>query len=781
MNIPTSPLFPGELDTNDNLFEVHDALRFTLADDYTPGDTSITVEGELLTTANWPANGLVTLTEQCSDLDERAVSFYFSSFDATTMEISGLEILPGFADVFKPKRITNVTINVMAQHHNNIKDALIAIQEFCGVKGAEDKLPFGESLESRINFLRKVVLQPKAWFRSDKRTGNVPLEVEFEDMSFRLGTDGTAGEVVLTWDFGDHTTSTISYVNVISGVSVVTTSVISADLSLISADSIVPDGAVDVMVRDTDGGKIKKIYHQPGKYDVKLTVENDFGQDIVIFEDFITARVKAPEPAIIRFIEDTSTQEADPGVPPNGPFVTPPTIRSPINTLIEIEVEEGENAATPGYSYAGELLNDSDEPIDPVLTWTWALSDDLNHPSNRTTKASYSVGGVYDLKLRVDTEFGAYRITAYEDAIDIVEKQNLWLWVFTDSSQTTVRAYEYGLISETFKLTTATTYAIVRDDSFLDDTPEETKQKSEFNRNVGFAPRSTTGSGLGGSALLYWASGRSATDPVTNEKVNVVEYDGFSGTYITRQSFVRPWNWANLNSTQASYFILGTVSSYPPGTSPTNTVKQTLDLSNFAVASASLASTNYMNGAQELIENPAVYDNAGESIYGNFSVHRTTWKDNTGYILRNDGVGPFFRLKNFYRTEGTSGVPFVNIRKLQDIQGPTKLEGQLVTMSSALYFLNNSGSVSLFVPEDSIWRTGGPGVNSLLYRGLQDSTVTGYDSADNTLLAASDGDKRAYISFDYSENAFLKFNEIDLTFVSLGGRPAGTQFLMGVY
>ena len=59
--------------------------------------------------------------------------------------------------------------------------------------------------------------------------------------------------------------------------------------------------------------------------------------------------------------------------------------------------------------------------------------------------------------------------------------------------------------------------------------------------------------------------------------------------------------------------------------------------------------------------------------------------------------------------------------------------------------------------------------------------MVGFDDATNTLLAASDGDKRAYISFDYSPNAFLKFNEIDLTFVTLGSRPAGNQFLMGVY
>lgn len=194
-----------------------------------------------------------------------------------------------------------------------------------------------------------------------------------------------------------------------------------------------------------------------------------------------------------------------------------------------------------------------------------------------------------------------------------------------------------------------------------------------------------------------------------------------------------------------------------------------------------MTTQNYLNGAQELANNVALFDILGNSIYGDFSVYRTAWQDNSGYILRNDGVGPFFRIKSFYQTQGTSGTPVINIMKLQDMQGPTKVEGQLVPMTSGLFFLNNSGSVSSFNTTQSIWLTGGPGVNSLLYRGLQDTTVVGFDSPANTLLAASDGDARGYMSFDYSQNALLRFSAIDLTFVNLGGRPSGQQFIMGIY
>jgi hypothetical protein len=48
----------------------------------------------------------------------------------------------------------------------------------------------------------------------------------------------------------------------------------------------------------------------------------------------------------------------------------------------------------------------------------------LQHPTLSSTNASYSIGGQYDLVLRVDTEVGAYRITSYEDSLEIIEDQN---------------------------------------------------------------------------------------------------------------------------------------------------------------------------------------------------------------------------------------------------------------------------------------------------------------------------------------------------------------------
>lgn len=752
MTIPTASDYPEALDTDQNLYETHDSLRVVLAEDYTPGDTTISIVGDEETIRRFPFTGIITLTEQCSEPELRAVSFYYGS--RTLESFDDLEILSGFTDITKPKQITNVTQNVMARHHNSLKDAVIAIEEFVGIKGKVGTKPLEGTMEERINFLRKLVLVPKAWFSADKTIGLVPMSVTFKDLSFRLGTDGNAGELTYVWDFGDNTNL--------------------SSIIAISATDTVPD-VINVIVEDLDGGTIEKTYTTPGIYDVKLTVSNDFGSDTVIFPELINARVKAPDAAVIKFLSRPG-QDHTAGIPADGPYTTFPSIRSPVNFLLDMEVPTGINPNT-SLSYAGEVLDGGGSPIDPVLEYTWELADDLARNNNPLARASYSVGGVYDLILRVDTKFGGYRITTYEDAIDIVEQTNLWHWTI---SSNTIQASEYGLISESFK-TAASTQSISKDSSFLDGESNKTQLQREFDRNNGFVKRGTSTSGASGVGLLYWASGRTAAESPALETINFLEYNGFEETYVARSSISRPWNWISFPSPLYAYFLLGNINTTPaPNTSPTNQVMQKLDLSDLTVADITLTGSSYKNGADELESNVATFS-SGLPIQGHMSVYRTTWKDNTGYILRNDGAGDFFRIKSFYKTSGTTAEPVQTIRKLTDMAGPTKIEGQLVTLSSGVFFFNNSGAISAYNDTSGAWETGGSGVNSTAFRSLQDSDVVGFDSSANTLLATSDDDHRVYLSFDYSDEAFIKFNESDLTFSSLIQRPTGTQWQMRVF
>jgi len=745
--------YPEILDTDENLFLVHDSLRLKLLEDYNPGDTSITIDngGENSSLmARFPDTGIITLTEQCSNIDLRAISFFYSSKTDTTFE--GLEILPGFTDVIKPKFITNVTMNVVAEQHNAIKDAVIAIETFLGTKGTIDVVPFGETIEGRLNFLYKLVFRPRAWFEVNRTIGLVPLEVEFTSKSFRLGD----GDVVYLWNFGDNTISNISVI------------------STISATDAVPIGTTNVIVQDKDGGSIKKTYSTPGKYTVSLTVSNAYGEDTVVFENLINARIDAPNEAVIDFIPN-SDQTTTIGSPVGGPYTTPPTIRSTINDFIEIELQSGENLSTPGYSYAGEPLNMATSmPIDPVETYTWSLSDDLLHSNSSATKAVYSIGGLYDLKLRVDTESGAYRITTYKNAIDIIETQNLWLWTYDDA--TTVRANEFGLISETFK-TASSTFDVITDIAFLNSTNNEVQAKHEFKRNTVFAPIGTTGSGDHGQCLLGWASGGPS---LINQSIELKKYNGFTDTYSSVSSITnRPWNWLPLVSPSKAYFLFGQDPTILPNSNASYQLKTTYTLDSFSSGNDSLTIANYTNGAEELMQHISTYD-AGVPTNGYFAVYRSAWKDNAGYFVRNDSVGTFYRIKSFYKTEGTLSSPVQTIKKLADID-VTKLEGELVALSTGVFFFNNSGTISAYNTTTNVWENYGPSSSSVSFRSLQDFTVSGSDSLSNSLLAASDGDRNAYLSYDYSSNAFVKFNGASITFSSLGARPSKNQWQMGVY
>jgi PKD repeat protein len=715
-----SPQFPESLDSGETLYVVHDALRVKLSKDYLPGDTTLYIDDENSIMSKFPDSGILTLTEQCSDPSIRAISFYYPSKTDVTFE--GIELLDGFTDVSKSKDITNVTLNVVAQHHNVLKDALIQMQQYLGIKNTTDEA----TLVGRISRLKQKAYKPKSWFSVNTQLGLYPLTVKFKNECFGFGSEAT-----YLWTFGDSTTST------------------------------------------SGEAEITKVYSEPGKYTVSLKITNEYGEDTCTFTDLIFARAEAPHEAIIEFTEKPNQIITEGTFNGDGSILTPPKIRAKINDFIEFRIPSGVNPDTDR-SYAGEELDDDDNPIDPIIAYTWSLGDDLKHANLSTTKASYSIGGQYDLLLRTTTEIGAFFITEYEASLEIIENRNLWLWTI-DSGVAT--AHEYGLLSETFR--TSKTLAVTANDGFLDGTLNETVAKKEFARNVGFAPRGSTSSGDQGSTMLYYASGGNV---LADQDIKVIEYEGFSETYSTRTAIAnRPWNWVGLNSPSKSYFVFGQGLTADV-TNPSYQVKTTYNLSTFTPTNTTLSSSNYENGAGELMFHVTTDENDNDiPDYGYFAVYRSAWKDQSGYITRNDGVGDFFRIKSFYKTQGTVSEPFVNITKLSDITGTTKLEGQLVPLSTGLFFFNNSGNISAYNDSAKVWETGLAGSSSASFRSVQDSSVTGYDDSSNSLLATSDNERVAYLSFDYSNNAFIKFNGADLTFNNLGSRPIGDQWIIGVY
>jgi PKD repeat protein len=731
-------------------------------EDYNPGDTSILIEGDEKIIDKFPSNGIITLTEQCSDIDRRALSFYYNS--RTSSSFDELELLPEFKglEISKPKKLTNVTMNVLDKHHNHLKDTLIAVENFLGTKfdDGQDK-----TLTGRIKHLEKLVFSPKAWFSVSSQVGLAPLKVEFKNQSIRLGS----GSITEEWDFGEGSDPIVI-------------------VSDTEEEYLSKQGSIEGV--EYFGTTVTKTYSNPGIYSVKLTMTNEFGQSTVEFDQIIIAKNESPEKAAIVINPRPSQNYTD---------SDPPKIRSIANSFIYLEVPTAqgvalENPDNLGYSYGGELLSTSGTPVDEIKEYSWYLDDDLPHANSPDTRASYSLGGYYDINLRVDTEFGSYTITSYEDAIDIVESKNLWLFNYktpNNDSSGTIQAFEFGLNSETFKTLGNQIINIERSNEFLNKTPysygsneyyNETlkRARKEFQRNVEFVPSGTTTSGNRGNALLLWASGGSTTD---QKNIHIKKYNAFNDVYETLPSISdRPWNWVALNSLEKIYFILGHGNVISEGLNQASNKRTDYDLaSESASIPTELQISNFENGADELLNHPSYFDEDGVPTNGYFAVYRSAWKDSTGYILRNSSVNEFYRLGSFYKTKGTASSPFNTITKLPDVVGSVKLEGQLVTLSNGIFLFDNSGEICAWNDTSLTWEVGRANSSSLSFRSVQDTNIDSFEDKSNTLLATSDKDRIAYLSYDYSDKVFIKFNATDLTFSTTRFRPAGVQFKMGIY
>lgn len=742
MTIPASSSYPEKMDDDDNLFLVRDSLRMRLSEDYKKGDSTIYVEGEQIVMDKFPPTGIITLTEQCGDIDERALSFYYSSVTKTEpYSFGGLEVLPEFADMdsSKPRRATNVTMNVVSMHHNHLKDALVRIEEFVGSRYNTRK----GTITDRIRTLQSVALAPKAWFSADVLYGIVDednahvLKVVFKNESLRLGD----GVVKQTWRFTEKNSgSTVT-------------------------EFLETEGKEEYELNRT---KEKSL--TAGIYTVGLTVENQYGVDEVEFEDMVVARVECPDQASIKINYRLSQNNISTST-------DHPKVRSSTNTIIDLEV-----------------LSSGAKTEDPVEEYSWSLGDDLPHVNSMFARASYSKGGYYDITLRVDTSFGAYRITTYEKSIDIVEQTNLWMFMKDSSSASsssspggeTIQAYEFGLLSETFK-TLGGSRTIQRNNSFLSVYDSASyysstfaRAKKEFDNNVEFA-RTGLDSGDKGEAILFWAKGGASTD---GKEIGALKFNGFDDSYENLASIPnRPWNWTAMSSAEKTYFVFGESSASPgPRQNPVLAEKVEYDLQTESYsAPVALTSADFENGAEELLSVPSNYSTAGDPTNGKFVSYRSVWKDQTGYILRNSSVNEFFRFGDFYKTNGSLSSPFGTITRLPDMPGSVKTEGQMVSLLNGVFFFNNSGEICAWNDTALTWEVGRASLTSLSFRSVQDTSTQNFSDASNTLRASSDGDRAVYLSYDYSSKAFLKFNGTDLTFTRMRQKPEGVQFEMGVY
>lgn len=244
-------------DFKNEFLQAVDFLRTTLAKDYIPGDLAIFAED----VSRFPSSGVITLTDQCSDPEDRSITFKYTQKGDNYF--SGLEVLSN-KYTFKPKKATVITQNVIARTRNIQKDSIIEIEKILGTKGSQDN-----SIIGRINNIKKIALAPKAWFEIDKSFGLAPLTVKFTSKSQIPGNIG--GLITYIWTINEEE---------------------------------------DVRYDDPE---YIKTFEEAGEYDVTLTITNDFGSNSITFPKAIKVKPTPPEKAIfnIKYTKISTNQSLE--------------------------------------------------------------------------------------------------------------------------------------------------------------------------------------------------------------------------------------------------------------------------------------------------------------------------------------------------------------------------------------------------------------------------------------------------------------------------------------
>lgn len=128
------PNFPGSIDDDVSLFLAANNARTSLTSNISDSDLTIPV----VTTSGFPNTGFLTIL---SDPDDITKAEAISYVGVTLTTFSGVLRGAGGTTAASHGSLDNVDLTVIAEHHNELKDAVIALETFVGTTSAEKFLP----------------------------------------------------------------------------------------------------------------------------------------------------------------------------------------------------------------------------------------------------------------------------------------------------------------------------------------------------------------------------------------------------------------------------------------------------------------------------------------------------------------------------------------------------------------------------------------------------------------------------------------------------------------
>lgn len=125
--------FPSSFDNDVSLYVAVNNKRTNL----TSSINAITLTIPVITTSGFPTAGFITILSDTTDIT-KAEAIKYTSVDATNFFAS---LRGAGATTARPHNIgDNVDLTIVADHHNELKDAIIQLEHFVGVSGAENFL-----------------------------------------------------------------------------------------------------------------------------------------------------------------------------------------------------------------------------------------------------------------------------------------------------------------------------------------------------------------------------------------------------------------------------------------------------------------------------------------------------------------------------------------------------------------------------------------------------------------------------------------------------------------
>ena len=746
--IPEKSTYPEKYDTDFELKTVVDSLISEITNEVKPYNENdrTTYDWEngkgVLSVKNinqWPETGYASLylKEHFGKAKNRAVRFHYSGRQEDTL--INVQLLSENIHYFPVGSL--LVQNVVAENHNYNKDAIIELQKYLGHRGTQDQ----STLEWFADFYRINIKIPKPWFDvypANNMTTRSEISKEirlfvgdyliFEDQTTRInpGFDiNNDFRVKWIYQLGDGTKITIS---------------LDLDTQEYVFDIVTFDQGQRIVKQERKASWDKKIYHayrSSGIYSITLTVYNENGKDSITLFDIIKVIDEAPINLNLTLISTSGSKsvfETD-GI----------TIYNPLSDSTKVRAK----AVQDTVNIISNLKNNNLE----IDRWIWDFGQFFDNDlvlNKPYLNVNFSLGGLYDVGLKVVTKSGSFIGAFLEGAIDIVEKPSVWLG-YNNKFSGQLFMNEYSIRSNIWK---NNGLALELDFSYdLQGSDNTTYLEYTLSKGFHSDPRSDT-------TYALWAqsqtSGKvSSFNTLLNSSQVITSFQkvyGWSTFYIPVDNMDRIYLFGGLENVRDFENISQEVSYVDLTTNSMKFIEATLVTVNDGTE---FYSSIFVN-AKDLLKNPN----------NKIAKWKTTSYKSLAYVMRNSSNNVIDELYSFDPnisafTAINTAIPF------------SKREFGFDSLVDGLYIISNVGDIFRYLPESNVWTTTTIASsrnyaeafygNTLASRDENSSLVTGTESrninASNTNL---------YFSYNYDLDAFGKFDLISLSYSKLSTRPA---------